>query len=116
MLGRDDSFLSAVLSYQGREEDRLTEIFAATLRINHNLAQALFETVGLPGGDRFRVVTQKQVAPRCRPDMQIEALDGSRARIWSEHKVGAGFREMQREDYLRELRALPGAGELLFIV
>jgi hypothetical protein len=51
--------------------------------------------------------------------MLIHSLDQGGAEvshIWSEHKLGSGFGEMQRERYLTAMRALRGRGELIFIV
>ena len=101
------------------QEDRLTEVFATVLDSCDELAAALFEAVGLPVGERFQVFTQVRVTSGERPDMLVHSLDRGGAEvshIWSEHKVGSGFGDMQRERYLTAMRALPGQGELIFIV
>ncbi len=101
------------------EEDRLTEIFATVLDSCDELAAALFQAVGLPVGERFKVFTQVRVTTGERPDMLVHSLDRGGAEvshIWSEHKVGSGFGDMQRERYLTAMRALQGQGELIFIV
>ena len=112
-----ESLLDAA-STQGRE-DRLTEVFATVVDACDELAAALFAEVGLPVGERFQVFTQERVTPGERPDMLIHTLDrggAEIAHIWSEHKVGAGFGDMQRERYLAAMRSLPGPGELIFVV
>jgi hypothetical protein len=101
------------------QEDRLTEVFATVLDSCDELTAALFETVGLPVGERFQVFTQVRVSGGERPDMLVHSLTRGGAEvshIWSEHKVGSGFGDMQRERYLAAMRALPGEGELIFIV
>lgn len=100
-------------------EDRLTEVFASVLAIHSELASAFFAVVGLPDGDRFRVRTQEQVAPGSRPDMLVEALSRNGAvvsRVWSEHKLQAGFQDMQRERYAEVLSTVEGPGKLVLIV
>ncbi len=90
------------------EEDRLTEIFATVLDSCDELAAALFQAVGLPVGERFKVFTQVRVTTGERPDMLVHSLDRGGAEvshIWSEHKVGSGFGDMQRERYLTAMRA-----------
>lgn len=117
-MGRSrDSLLHA--ASPEKLEDRLTEVFATVLDSCDELAAALFTEVGLPVAERFQVFTQVAVTKGDRPDMLIHGLDrgGSvMSRIWSEHKLGSGFGDMQRERYLRALRELPGEGELIFIV
>jgi hypothetical protein len=111
------SLLDAASSHG--KEDRLTELLATVLDSHHELAAALFEELHLPVGERFAVLTQERVTRASRPDMLVHALDrgGSVvARVWSEHKLGSGFGDLQRERYLEALRELPGEGELIFIV
>lgn len=101
------------------QEDRLTEVFATVLDACDELAASLFEAVDLPVGERFQVFTQMRVTVGERPDMLVHSLDRGGAKvshIWSEHKVGSGFGDMQLERYLTAMRALPGQGELIFIV
>jgi hypothetical protein len=117
-VGRSRESLLHAASKNGRE-DRLTEVFATVLDACDDLAAALFVEVELPVGERFRVFTQVTVSPGERPDMIAESLQiggATVSRIWSEHKVGSGFGDMQRERYLERLRKLPGEGELIFIV
>jgi hypothetical protein len=101
------------------KEDRLTEVFATVLDVHDELASALFIEVDLPLGERFQVLTQVTVVPGSRPDMTIHSLARNGAvvsRLWSEHKLEAGFGLRQRERYLAALRELEGQGELIFIV
>ena len=119
-MGRSrESLLDAASAYAFGREDRLTEVFATVLAACDELTAALFAEVDLPVGDRFQVFTQVVMTKGDRPDMVIHSLDRSGAevsRIISEHKVDSGFGNMQRERYLKALRALPVAGELIFIV
>src|SRR4051794_36585259 len=102
-----------------KAEDRLTEIFAVVLDACDELAKSLFAEVELPVGERFQVFTQVAVTKANKPDMLVHSLDRGGtvvSRLWSEHKIDSGFGLLQRERYLESLRALPGDGELIFIV
>lgn len=111
--------LEAGLSYKPQWENRLTAIFAAVLDQHHQLAQAFFELVDLPVGDRYEAYTEVWVTPSRRVDMQVVAKDAHNAdvaQIWSEHKrEGGAFSTSQREDYLAALQR-QGGGRLLTIV
>jgi hypothetical protein len=111
------SLLDAASSHGN--EDRLTEVFATVLDTHDELASALFTKVGLPVGERFQVFTQVSVVPGSRPDMLVHSLGRTGAvvsRLWSEHKLDAGFGDMQRERYLAALGDLEGPGRLVLIV
>jgi hypothetical protein len=111
------SLLDAVSSHG--KEDRLTEVFATVLDTHVELAAALFTKVGLPVGERFQVFTQVSVVPGSRPDMLVHSLGRTGAvvsRLWSEHKLDAGFGDMQRERYLAALDDLEGPRRLVLIV
>src|SRR4051794_9598804 len=112
-----ETLIGAMTAKQGAE-DRLTEVFATVLDTHDGLAAALFNELGLPVGQRFQVFTQVRVSPGSRPDMVLHSLDRAGAvvsRVWSEHKIDAGFGDLQLERYLEALRTLPGKGELIFV-
>jgi hypothetical protein len=99
-------------------ENRLTELLATVLDTHEVFTGSLLRHLGLTTGSTYEVSTQVAVAEGCRPDMEIVALDSAgaaTARIWSEHKVGAGFRDQQREDYLAALEDTLVPGKLLVI-
>jgi hypothetical protein len=103
----------------GGRENRLTAIFAVVLDACDELTRALFEELDLPVAERFQVFTEERVTPGERPDMIVHSLSRAGAiegRLWSEHKLDAGFGDLQRERYLAVLRSLPGEGQLIFIV
>ena len=116
--------LGALLKYPShRAEDRLTELFATTLGAHTELLGRLFRRAGIPlpdDGVRFEVFTQRALTPRGRrPDMVVSAYEGQhlRAQLWSEHKTGSGFGDLQMEDYLaalEESRARHRAGSQTF--
>ncbi len=100
--------LDAVLKYPQGSENRLTELFATTLASHEALARRLFERAGIHLAEdcvRFEVFTQRPVAPGCRPDMLVSAYESGhlRGQLWSEHKTGSGFRDLQLENYLTAL-------------
>jgi hypothetical protein len=101
--------LDALLKYPPGSENRLTELFATTLATHDAFARRLFERVGIAlpeDGVRFEAFTQRTVAARCRPDMLVSAYENGhlRAQVWSEHKTGSGFRDLQLDDYLAALQ------------
>jgi hypothetical protein len=89
-MGRPLLLLEAAYSYRASGEDRLTELFAATLASHPGFCRALHEQIGLPGGERYLIATQHRIGAECRLDLRIEARDAggaTRSVIYSEHKV-----------------------------
>lgn len=115
-LRRDASLDAARV---GGREDRLTEIFATVVGVCDELATELFERAGLPHDEAFEVQTQVHVPAVGRPDMVIRSLGRTGAPVsvlWSEHKIEAGFGDMQRERYAAEVASFPVPSRLQLIV
>jgi hypothetical protein len=78
-------------------ENRFPQLLATVLEAHDGFVEALAGASTCLLGIATR--SQVTVAAGCRPDMEIVALDpagAAVARIWSEHKVGVGFRDRPR--------------------
>lgn len=101
-----------------RPEDRLTEFFATTLAVSHELCDRLFAHAGLERCAQYVVTTQPMLAGR-KPDMRVVghgAAGAPQATLWFEHKLRSTFSHRQREDYAEATAVLPGDHRLTVIV
>jgi hypothetical protein len=90
-------------------EDRLTELLATVCESDSELGRALFAQAGLLCDGDVEATTQLTVT-NGRVDMQLLGYnkDGSRVRLWSEHKTGSGYGPEQLARYNTELSARYG--------
>ncbi len=121
-MGRSQNeLLGALLKYPEGFENRLTELFATVLGAHSEFARLLFARagIGLPKrGVVCETHTQRRVGPGRIPDMVVNAtVKGSlRAQLWSEHKTGSGFGDMQLEKYLDSLRTTETVDKALIAI
>jgi hypothetical protein len=85
-------------------EDRLTEILASVCESDPELGRAVFERAGLECDGEVEASTQLTIK-NGRVDMQLLGYnkDGSRVRLWSEHKTGSAYGQDQLRRYYEEL-------------
>jgi hypothetical protein len=85
-------------------EDRLTELLASVCESDPEFGQALLAEAGLMCDGEVEATTQLTIASG-RVDMQLLGYnkDGSRVRLWSEHKTGSGYGHEQLIRYHTEL-------------
>lgn len=113
--------MEAERRYSRGSENQLTEVFATVIAAHSGFRKALLAALGLPGGTRSIVQTQKYAgAGLGTVDMEIVELDkaGVVSRVWCEHKHlrESVFQENQLPRYQRGLDSLEGRCSALLAI
>lgn len=99
-------------------EDRLTDFVAVAAERNLDFARALLSLGGLNHSvTRVDVSTQAWTPRGRRVDFELIGLNEDRVvcRLWSEHKTGATYQDLQLEDYAQDLATMPNSALLTVV-
>ena len=99
-------------------EDRLTDFVAVAAERNLDFARALLSLGGLNHHvTRPHSLTQTWTPRGRRVDFELIGYHDDRVacRLWSEHKTGAAYQDLQLEDYAQDLATMPDSALLTVV-